>query len=62
LLISLLNPKRIADARISCTWHQATAAYAAFIEESRMKFISANKLPSKSGMPGWGGVDARAGA
>jgi hypothetical protein len=35
--------------RISCTWHQATAACAAFVEESRMKFINANKLHRKSG-------------
>jgi hypothetical protein len=34
---------------ISCTRHQATTACAAFIEESRMKFINANKLYRKSG-------------
>jgi hypothetical protein len=34
---------------ISCTRHQATTACAAFIEESRMKFINANKLHRKSG-------------
>jgi hypothetical protein len=38
--------------RISCMWHRATAVYAAFIEESRMKIINANKLHRKSG--GWG--------
>jgi hypothetical protein len=30
-------------------WHRATAVYAAFIEESRMKIINANKLHRKSG-------------
>jgi hypothetical protein len=35
--------------RISCTRHQATTAFAAFIEESRMQFINANKLHRKSG-------------
>jgi hypothetical protein len=29
--------------------HYATATFAAFIEESRMKFINADKLHSKSG-------------
>jgi hypothetical protein len=38
-----------ADTRISCTPHEATATCAAFIEESRMKFINANKLHRKSG-------------
>jgi hypothetical protein len=37
------------DTRISCTRHQATAACAAFIAESRMKLINANKLHRKSG-------------
>src|ERR1700690_1094452 len=37
------------DARISCTRHRATDTGAAFIEESRMKFINANKLHRKSG-------------
>jgi hypothetical protein len=37
------------ETRISCTWHQATATCAAFIEESRMKFINANELHRKSG-------------
>src|ERR1700691_1528870 len=41
------------DARISCTRHQATATCAAFIEESRMKFINANKLLRKSGGVGF---------
>jgi len=35
--------------RISCTRRQATAACAAFIEESRMKFVKAYKLHRKSG-------------
>jgi hypothetical protein len=35
--------------RISCTRQQATTACAAFIEESRMKFINANNLRRKSG-------------
>jgi hypothetical protein len=43
-----LKPKH-GLTRISCTRHQATAACAAFIEESRMKFINANKLHRKSG-------------
>jgi hypothetical protein len=38
--------------RISCTLHPATTACAAFIEESRMKFINANTLHRKSGE--WG--------
>jgi hypothetical protein len=38
--------------RISWTWQLETAACAAFFEESRMKFISANKLHRKSGA--WG--------
>src|ERR1700733_14194711 len=37
-------------ARISCTRVQAAAACAAFIEESRMKFINADKLHRKSGL------------
>jgi hypothetical protein len=37
------------DARISCTRHQTTAKCAAFIEESRMKFVNANKPHRKSG-------------
>src|SRR5580658_3167883 len=41
--------KNERDARISCTWYQATATCAAFIEESRIKFINANKLHRKSG-------------
>src|ERR1700685_2087233 len=41
--------KNERDARISCTRHQPTATCAAFIEESRMKFINANKLHRKSG-------------
>src|ERR1700690_3709680 len=41
--------KNERDTRISCTRHQATATCAAFIEESRMKFINANKLHRKSG-------------
>jgi hypothetical protein len=43
-----LKPKN-GLTRISCARHQATAACAAFIEESRMKFINANKLHRKSG-------------
>jgi hypothetical protein len=35
--------------RISCTRHQSTATRAAFIEESRIEFINANKLHRKSG-------------
>src|SRR5271154_1831978 len=35
--------------RISCTRDQAAARCAAFIEESRTKFINANKLHRKSG-------------
>jgi hypothetical protein len=41
--------KNERDTRISCTRHQATAAIAAFIEESRVKFINADKLHRKSG-------------
>jgi hypothetical protein len=41
--------KNERDTRISCTRHQVTAACAAFIEESRMKSINANKLHRKSG-------------
>src|SRR6202453_4549717 len=44
--------KNERDTRISCTRHQATAACAAFIKESRMKFINASKLHRKSGV--WG--------
>jgi hypothetical protein len=40
------------DTRISCTWLQATAARAAFIEESRMRLMKAAKLHRKSGV--WG--------
>ena len=40
--------KNERDTRISCTRRQATAARAAFIEESRMKLINANKLHRKS--------------
>jgi hypothetical protein len=36
-------------ARISCTRHEAATTCAAFIEESRTKFINANKLHRKSG-------------
>src|ERR1700685_1854139 len=42
--------KNERDTRISCTRHQATATCAAFIKESRMKFINANKLHRKSGV------------
>src|ERR1700678_623679 len=45
--------KNERDTRISCTRHQATATCAAFIEESRMKFINAKKLPRKSGGVGY---------
>jgi hypothetical protein len=41
--------KNERDTRISSTRYQATATCAAFIEESRMKFINANKLLRKSG-------------
>jgi hypothetical protein len=41
--------KNERDARISCTGRQATATCAAFVEESRIKFINANKLHRKSG-------------
>ena len=44
--------KNERDTRISCTQRQATSTCAAFIEESRMKFINANKLHGKSGV--WG--------
>jgi hypothetical protein len=44
--------KNERDTRISCTRHQATATCAAFIKESRMRFINANKLHRKSGV--WG--------
>jgi hypothetical protein len=44
--------KNERDARISCTRHQEKATCAAFIEESRMKFINANKLHRKFEM--WG--------
>jgi hypothetical protein len=46
-----LKPKQ-GLTRISCTRHQATAARAAFIKESRMKCINANKLHRKSGEMG----------
>lgn len=42
-----------ALTRISGTRHQATATRAAFIEESRMKFVNANKLDRKSGGRTW---------
>jgi hypothetical protein len=46
-----LKPKN-GLTRISCTRHQATAACAAFIEESRMKFLNATHF---TGNPGeWG--------
>jgi len=41
--------KNERDTRISCTRAQETATCAAFIKESRMKFINANKLHRKSG-------------
>src|SRR5271170_6848197 len=41
--------KNERDTRISCTRHPATPTCAAFIEESRMKFINASKLHRKSG-------------
>jgi hypothetical protein len=41
--------KNERDTRISCTRHQATAACAAFIEESRMEFTDSDKLHRKSG-------------
>src|SRR6202142_393053 len=41
--------KNERDTRISCTRYQATATCAAFVEESRMKFVNANKLRRKSG-------------
>jgi hypothetical protein len=44
--------KNERDTRISCTRHLATTACAAFIKESRMKFINANKRHRKSGV--WG--------
>jgi hypothetical protein len=44
--------KNERDTRISCTRNQATATCAAFIEESGMKFINANKPRRKSGV--WG--------
>jgi hypothetical protein len=47
-----LKPKN-GLTRISCTRHQATAACAAFTEESRMKFTNANKLHRKSGGMGY---------
>jgi hypothetical protein len=37
------------QTRISCARHQATAAGAAFVKESRMKFINADRLHRKSG-------------
>jgi hypothetical protein len=36
--------RKLRDARISCTWYQATASCAAFIKESRMKCINALEL------------------
>jgi hypothetical protein len=42
--------KNERDTQISCTRYQARAACAAFIEESRMKFINANKPHRKSGV------------
>jgi hypothetical protein len=41
--------KNERDAPISCMRHQPTATCAAFIEESRMKFIDTNKPHRKSG-------------
>ena len=41
--------KNQRDTLISCTRHQATGTCAAFLEESRMKFINANNLHRKSG-------------
>jgi len=43
-----LKPK-CGLTRISCTQHSTTTACAAFNEESRMKFINANKLHRKYG-------------
>ena len=37
-------------ARISCTRLQPSSAYAAFIKESRMKYINATELHRKSGL------------
>ena len=36
--------------RISCTRLQPSSAYAAFIKESRMKYINATELHRKSGI------------
>jgi hypothetical protein len=44
--------KNERDTRISCTRHQATATCAAFIEESRMKFLNANNFTGNPGI--WG--------
>src|ERR1700685_4531570 len=58
--------KNERDTRISCTRYQATATCAAFVEESRMKFINANKLRRKSGGMGHpsfaGGPESRSAA
>jgi pyruvate formate-lyase activating enzyme-like uncharacterized protein len=46
---SHISRKTSEMPRISCTRRQETVTCAAFIEESRMKFINANKLHRKSG-------------
>ena len=46
-----LKPKE-GLTRISCMRHQTTSACAAFVKESRMRVINANKLHRKSGA--WG--------
>jgi len=42
--------KNDRNSRISCTWRQATATRAAFIEESRTKSIKADNF---TGNPGY---------
>ncbi len=42
--------KNERDTRISCTRSQATSTCAAFIEQSRMKFINANNFTGNPGV------------
>ncbi len=46
------------QARISCTLPQPSSASAAFIKESRMKFVNANELHRKSGQVGAPAADS----
>src|SRR5580698_221132 len=51
--------KNERDTQISCARHQATTACAAFIEESRVRLVNANKPHRKSGGMGHPSLVAR---